>query len=56
MNSSGPRLLFINHVMPIKGYHLPMFWAINSIVMNNATYDRSRTPSAPAVSFLSIQT
>ena len=39
----------------MKRYHLPMCQAMNSTVMNDSTYYRSRTPNAPALGSLSIQ-
>ncbi|MFQ6642965.1 hypothetical protein Gotur_018052 [Gossypium turneri] len=38
----------------MRGYHLPMFWAMNSTIVNNVTYYRSHTPNALAFSSLSI--
>ncbi|KAH1038569.1 hypothetical protein J1N35_040312 [Gossypium stocksii] len=40
----------------MKGYHLPISWAMNSTDVNDATYCRSHTPNAPAFSFLSVRT
>ncbi|KHG03660.1 hypothetical protein F383_27855 [Gossypium arboreum] len=54
MDDPWSHLLFINHVMPMRGYHLPMFWATNSIIVNDTTYYRSHTPNALAFSSLSI--
>ncbi|KHG05336.1 Taste receptor type 1 member 2 [Gossypium arboreum] len=42
--------------MPIRGYHLPMSWAMNSTIVNDATYCRSCIPNALAFNSLSIQT
>ncbi|KHG17553.1 Vesicle-associated membrane protein [Gossypium arboreum] len=54
MNNWWPRLLFINHVMPMRAYHLPMFWVMNSTVVNDTIDYRSRTPNASTFSSLSI--
>ncbi|KHG26287.1 Pregnancy zone [Gossypium arboreum] len=56
MKDTWSCLPFIGHVMPMRGYHLPMSRAMNSIVVNDATYYRSRTPYAPAFYSLSIRT
>ncbi|KHG27077.1 Semaphorin-1A [Gossypium arboreum] len=42
--------------MPMRGYHLPMSRATNFIIVNDATYCRSRTPNAPAFNVLFIRT
>ncbi|KHG03206.1 hypothetical protein F383_27493 [Gossypium arboreum] len=42
--------------MSMRRYHLPMSGAMNSTIMNDATYCRSRTPNALAFDSLSIQT
>ncbi|KHG26797.1 hypothetical protein F383_05384 [Gossypium arboreum] len=40
--------------MPMRGYHLPISQAMNTTVVNGATYCRSHIPNAPAFSSLSI--
>ncbi|KHG13542.1 hypothetical protein F383_18696 [Gossypium arboreum] len=40
--------------MPMRGHHLPMFWAMNSTIVNDATDYRSSTPNALAFGSLSI--
>ncbi|KHG04410.1 hypothetical protein F383_29261 [Gossypium arboreum] len=47
MNNPWQRLLFIYHVMSMRGYHLPMSWAMNSTIVNDATYYRSRITNTP---------
>ncbi|KHG27430.1 hypothetical protein F383_12378 [Gossypium arboreum] len=37
-------------------YHLPISWAMNSTIVNDATYCRSHIPNALAFGFLSICT
>ncbi|KHG25790.1 Acetaldehyde dehydrogenase [Gossypium arboreum] len=56
MNDIWPRLLFINHVIPVRGYHSTMSRAMNSTIVNEATYCRSHTPNAPIFDSLSIRT
>ncbi|KHG03393.1 hypothetical protein F383_27702 [Gossypium arboreum] len=38
----------------MRGYHLSISWAINSTIVNNVTYYRSRIPNALAFGSLSI--
>ncbi|KHG08589.1 Phosphoglycerate kinase [Gossypium arboreum] len=54
MNDPWPHFIFINYVIPMRGYHLPMSQAINSTIVNDTTYCTSRTPNIPAFSSLSI--
>ncbi|KHF99767.1 hypothetical protein F383_08593 [Gossypium arboreum] len=42
--------------MPIRGYHLPKSWAMNSTIVNVATYYKIRIPNTPAFNSLSIET
>ncbi|KHG21618.1 hypothetical protein F383_27571 [Gossypium arboreum] len=39
--------------MPMRGYHLPVSWAMNSTIVNDATYCRCCVPNAPAFSSFS---
>ncbi|KHG21233.1 Pregnancy zone [Gossypium arboreum] len=55
MNDPWPRLLFINHVMPMRGYHLPISRSMNFTIVNDATYYKSRISNTPAFGSLSIQ-
>ncbi|KHG28207.1 Sodium-coupled neutral amino acid transporter 1 [Gossypium arboreum] len=54
MNDSWSCLLFIYHVMPMRGYHLPISRAMNFTVVNDATNCRSCIPNAPTFGSLSI--
>ncbi|KHG18774.1 hypothetical protein F383_01878 [Gossypium arboreum] len=54
MNNSEPRLLFINHAMSTRGYHLSMSRAMNSNVVNDTIYYRSHIPNTPTFGSLSI--
>ncbi|KHF98605.1 hypothetical protein F383_37737 [Gossypium arboreum] len=54
MNDPWPCLLFIYHVMPMRGYHLPISQAMNSIILNDVTYYRRHIPNAPDFGSLSI--
>ncbi|KHG05079.1 hypothetical protein F383_30766 [Gossypium arboreum] len=40
--------------MPMRGYHLPMSRDMNSIIVNDATYYKSRILNAPVFDSLSI--
>ncbi|KHG29146.1 hypothetical protein F383_11558 [Gossypium arboreum] len=42
--------------MPMRGYHLPMSRVMNSTIVNDTTYYRSRIPNKPAFGSLSIRT
>ncbi|KHG03204.1 hypothetical protein F383_26532 [Gossypium arboreum] len=54
MNDPWPRLLFINHVIPMRGYNLTMSQAMNYTIVNDATCYRIRTPNTLAFGSLSI--
>ncbi|KHF97810.1 hypothetical protein F383_13015 [Gossypium arboreum] len=42
--------------MLIRGYHLPISWAMNSTIVNDATYCRSHIPNTLTFNSLSIRT
>ncbi|KHG13376.1 hypothetical protein F383_19467 [Gossypium arboreum] len=42
--------------MPMRGCHLPMSRAMNSTIVNDTTYYKSRTPNTPAFNSLSFRT
>ncbi|KHG01934.1 Ribosomal RNA small subunit methyltransferase A [Gossypium arboreum] len=42
--------------MPMRGYHLRMSWAMNSMIVDDATYCISCMPNTPTFGSLSICT